>query len=161
MIIEAALREGAGQIVAALVGGIANVAWGVASFFVIPIITLENLGPTAALKRSISIIKNRWGEGVAGTAAIGGLLVLFVFLPGVALVALGVVTASKTAALAALLIAAGAVIIIVGVVVQAALMSTFRVALYRFATEDKVLGGFDREPLENAFRPRRRRGFAR
>jgi hypothetical protein len=41
--------------------------------------------------------------------------------------------------------------------VQTALSATFRVALYRFATEDKVLGGFKREPMESAFAPRRRR----
>jgi hypothetical protein len=47
--------------------------------------------------------------------------------------------------------------IMVGIVIQTALIATFRVALYRFATEGKVVGGFEREPLESAFGPRRGR----
>jgi hypothetical protein len=158
MVLEAVLREGAGQIIAVLVRGLANLAWAVASFFVIPVIALEGLGPMEALKRSFSIIKQRWGEGVTGSAAIGGLVFLFVLLPAAAVIAAGVAVASKTAALGGLLIAIGVVVAVVGIVVQSAVATTFKVALYRFATEDKVLGGFEREPLEKAFRPRRRRG---
>jgi hypothetical protein len=162
-LLEAALREAGGQILASIVGSLVNLAWGVASFFVIPIIALENLGPKDALKRSLSIVRQRWGEGVTGTAAIGLLLVLFAFLPGAALVAVGIAARNSSSVLAGVLIALGVVTIIVGIVIQTALMSTFKVALYRFATEDKVLGGFEREPLENAFKPRRRRdrGLAR
>jgi hypothetical protein len=158
MVLEAVLREGAGQIVAVLVRGLANLAWAVASFFVIPVIALEGLGPVEALKRSFSIIKQRWGEGVTGAAAIGGLVFLFVLLPAAALIAVGVAVVSKTAVVGGLLIAVGVVVAIVGVVIQSAVATTFKVALYRFATEDRVLGGFEREPLETAFRPRRRRG---
>jgi hypothetical protein len=160
-LLEAALREAGGQILAAIVGSLANLAWAVASFFVIPIIALEGLGPKAALKRSLSIVRQRWGEGVTGTAAIGALTVLFVFLPGAALVAVGIAVRNSSSILAGALIAIGVVTIVVGIVVQTALSTTFKVALYRFATEDKVLGGFEREPLENAFKPRRRRGLAR
>jgi hypothetical protein len=41
--------------------------------------------------------------------------------------------------------------------------ATFRVALYRFATQDVVLAPFQREPLENAFKvhSRRWRAFTR
>ena len=158
MVLEAVLREGAGQIVAVLVRGLANLAWAVASFFVIPVIALEGLGPVQALKRSFSIIKQRWGEGVTGAAAIGGLVFLFVLLPAAAVIAVGVAAVSKTAVVGGLLIAIGVVAAIVGIVVQSAVATTFKVALYRFATEDRVLGGFEREPLEKAFRPRRRRG---
>ena len=59
----------------------------------IPVIALEGLGPKDALKRSVAIIGQRWGEGVAGSFAIGGLVFLFAFLPGAALVALGIAVA--------------------------------------------------------------------
>jgi hypothetical protein len=36
----------------------------------------------------------------------------------------------------------------------------FKVALYRFATEDRVVGRFDRAQLEAAFRPWGRMGRA-
>jgi hypothetical protein len=156
-IVQALLREGAGQIIAAIVGGLAGLAWNIATFFVIPAIALEGLGPKDALKRSIAVMRQRWGEGVTGSFAIGGLIFLVAFLPGFALVALGIALSSTSDALAGVLIALGVAIFVVGAVLQAALMAIFKVALFRFATEDKVLGGYERPQLEAAFVPRRGR----
>ncbi len=157
-VVQALLREGAGQIVASIVGGLAGLAWNIATFFVIPAIALEGLGPKDALKRSIAVMRERWGEGVTGSFAIGGLIFLIAFLPGIALVALGIAIGSSSGAVAGVLIGLGVAIFVVGAVVQAALMAIFKVALFRFATEDKVLGDYDRPQLEAAFVPRRRRG---
>jgi hypothetical protein len=154
--LQAVLREGAGGIVGAIVGGLANLAWSAATFFVIPVIALEGLGPLAALKRSLSVLRERWGEGVTGSFAIGGLVFLVAFLPGVALVALGVAISSSVPFLAAVLVVVGVAIFLIGALVQTALMAIFKVALYRFAAEDRVVGSFSREELETAFRPRRR-----
>ena len=64
--------------VASLVSAVANVAWSVGTFFVIPLLALEGLGPRDALARSAKLIRERWGEGLVGTASIG----LAVFLAG-------------------------------------------------------------------------------
>lgn len=151
---QALLREGAGQVIGSIVGGLANFAWSVATFFVIPVIALEGLGPKAALSRSIGVIRQRWGEGVTGSFAIGGLVFLFAFLPGVVLVVIGIGLAG---AAGAVLILLGVAFFLVGAVVQNALMAVFKVALYRFAAEDRVVGQFERRQLEAAFRPRGRR----
>ena len=155
--LQALLREGAGPLVSSIVGSLANFAWTVASFFVIPLIAFEGLGPWEALKRSVSIIKQRWGEGVTGSFAIGALVFLFAFLPGAILVAIGIAVGG---AVAAVLIIVGVAIFAVGAAVQTALMAVFKVALYRFAVEDRVVGQFDRAQLESAFRPRGRRARA-
>lgn len=149
--IQTLLRDSAGQFVGAIVGGLANVAWTVATFFVIPVVALEGLGPKAALTRSIAIIRQRWGEGVTGTFAIGTLVFLFAVLPGAALVALGV---ALDDALGWTLILVGVAVFVTGAVVQNALMAVFKVALYRFAADDRVVGQFERGQLETAFRPR-------
>jgi hypothetical protein len=156
-VIQALLREGAGQIIASIVGGLAGLAWNIATFFVIPAIALEGLGPKDALKRSIAVMRERWGEGVTGSFAIGGLIFLVAFLPGLALVVLGIAISSSSGVVAGVLIGLGVAIFVVGAVVQAALMAIFKVALFRFATEDKVLGSYERPQLEAAFVPRRRR----
>ena len=156
-IVQALLREGAGAIIGAIIGGLANLAWNIATFFVIPAIALEGLGPKDALKRSIAVMRERWGEGVTGSFAIGGLIFLLAFLPGVALVALGIAISSSSGVLAGVLIALGVAIFVVGAVLQAALMAIFKVALFRFATEDKVLGSYERAQLEAAFVPRKGR----
>jgi hypothetical protein len=153
--LQALLRESAGQLISSLVGGLANLAWTVATFFVVPAIALEGLGPRAALKRSTAVLRARWGEGVTGTAAIGGIVVLAGFLPGAALVALGIAASGSSPALAVVLIVLGAVVLVVAALLQTTIMAVFKVALFRFATEDRVLGGFARPELEAAFAPRR------
>jgi Family of unknown function (DUF6159) len=153
--LQALLREGAGQLISSIVGGLANLAWTVATFFVIPTIALEGLGPRAALKRSTHVIRERWGEGVTGSAAVGGIVFLAGILPGGALIALGIAVSSASSALAVLLIVVGAIVVVVAVLLQTTIMAVFKVALFRFATEDRVLGGFGRTELETAFRPKR------
>jgi Family of unknown function (DUF6159) len=151
--IQALLREGAGQLVGSLVGGLANFAWTVATFFVVPVIALEGLGPRAALGRSTAVIRERWGEGVTGSFAIGGIVFLLAFLPGAVLVFAGIGVAG---AFGAVLVVLGIAVFLVGAVIQTALMTVFKVALYRFATENRVVGRFERPQLEAAFRPRGR-----
>jgi uncharacterized protein DUF6159 len=153
--LQALLREGAGQLISSLVGGLANLAWTVATFFVVPAIALEGLGPRAALTRSTHVIRERWGEGVTGSAAIGGIVFLAGILPGGALIALGIAASGTSAALAVVLIVVGAVVLVVAALLQTTIMAVFKVALFRFATEDRVLGGFGRTELETAFARRR------
>jgi hypothetical protein len=150
--LQAVLRQGAGQLVSSLFGNLANLAWNVAAFFVVPVIALEGLGPKAALQRSLGVIRQRWGEGVSGAFAIGGLVFLFAFLPGAGLGAIGV---GLGGVVGDVLIAAGVALFVTGAVVETALTAVFKVALYRFAAEDRVTAPFDRGELEGAFRPRR------
>ena len=82
---------------------------------------------------------------------------LVVLPAGAALVALG--PARPLGGAAAVLIV-GAAVFLVGAVVQNTLMAVFKVALYRFATEDRVVGGSSVQQLEAAFRPRGRLGRA-
>ncbi|MES2772852.1 MAG: DUF6159 family protein [Bacteroidota bacterium] len=44
--------------------GIVGVVFSVATFFVVPVLTYENLGPIAAFKRSAALMKQKWGESV-------------------------------------------------------------------------------------------------
>ncbi len=152
--LQALLREAGGNLVGAIFGGLANVAWAVATFFVVPVIALEGLGPKDAIKRSAGVVRERWGEGVVGTAAIG-LVAFLIALPGMALVVLGVMAMSGSAVGGGVLIAVGVVLIIAASLFQATISSVFRVALYRFATQDEVTGGFSREQLAGAFAPKR------
>jgi Family of unknown function (DUF6159) len=161
LLLQALLREAGGQLVSSIFGGLANAAWEIASFFVIPGIALDDLGPREALRRSVQVIRQRWGEGVTGSAAIGVIFLLCVWLPVIAVIVVGVLVSSSVAGLGIALIAIGVVALVIGVVVQTTLSATFRVALYRFATQDTVLGPFERGAMEAAFRPKRRgRGLA-
>jgi hypothetical protein len=140
----------------ALVSGIAGVAWSVATFFVIPLLALEGLGPRDAFKRSASLVRERWGEGLVGSAAIGLAVFLVAALPlyGLFHLSFAVIDANP---------AVGAPIGVVAILALAATAAfgsalgvIFRVQLYRYSTEGAVAGGFDAEDIEAAFRPSRR-----
>ena len=138
----------AGQIAVALVGA----AWSVATFFVIPIIALEGQGPWQSLKRSVTIIKARWGESAVGGATISlastliGVAVVIVSVAGaIALVSVGLQV------LGFALVAVGAVAVLVVTAVSTALSQIFRVAVYQFAVTEQTPRGFDGEMLQGAF----------
>jgi hypothetical protein len=157
MFLEALLREAGGQILATIVGGLANFAWSVATFFVIPVIAFEDLGPKDAIKRSTHVVKERWGEGVTGSFAIGGIAFLIGILPAGILIAIGIAVAKSSVAFGVVVIVLGALVLVVAALLQATISAVFKVALFRFATEGKVLGGFEPQELEAAFVPKHRR----
>ena len=40
---------------------------------VVPVLAFEGIGPFAAMKRSASLFRQRWGQQVTGNVIIGGL----------------------------------------------------------------------------------------
>ena len=155
-LLQAFLEDVAGSLVSSIVGGLANVGWSIATYFVVPVIALEGLGPKAALKRSVGVIKERWGEGVVGTGAIG-LVFMIAFLPAVLLVFLGGTLVKDNAAAGVALIAIGVIVVGIALLLQMTVVTVFKVALLRFATDGSVLGGFQQEQLEHAFKPKSRK----
>lgn len=160
-VIQGLIEEVAGSIVGAIVGGLAGFAWAVATFFVIPVIALDGLGPKEALKTSAHVVKERWGEGVVGSSAIGLITFFVAILPAFAIMFLGFVLLGSSAVGGGLLITIGVLVFVIALLFQTTIMAIFRVALYRYATEDQVLAGFDRDALESAFVPKRGRRGAR
>src|SRR5262249_47824913 len=73
-----------GRLVARLIG----VAWTLASYFVVPVLAAEDLGPVQALKRSAQVFRETWGEKVVGGFSFG-LIFMLLALPGMAFPLLG------------------------------------------------------------------------
>lgn len=153
-IVIQALQSRAGPLVDILLGAVA-VAWALVTFLVIPVIALENLGPIAALKRSASIFRQRWGEQVAGQFTIGFLVFAMAAIPAAILVGIGFLTGST--AVLVVLIALAAVIVVTGMIIAAALTQIFAVALYRYAIGEGSTGAFAAADLAGVVAPRRRR----
>lgn len=51
-------------IIGKIITGLIGIVWSIATFFVVPIIAYENLGPIAAFKRSAQMMKQKWGESL-------------------------------------------------------------------------------------------------
>lgn len=157
--LQSVLREGVGSIVSSIVGGIANASWSIATFFVVPILALEGVGPRDAIKRSTSILKEQWGEGLTGSASIGLITFVLGFIPAMLIIVVGVALLDSAEALGAAVIALGVIVALIASLLQVTLGTVFRVALYRYATVGEAPGSFAPAQLEQAFEPRKRRGF--
>lgn len=75
-----AIQENSG-IIGKIVTGIIGLVWSVATFFVVPVIAYENVGPIDAVKRSTQMMKEKWGESLTAGFSFGlihflGLLVI-------------------------------------------------------------------------------------
>jgi Family of unknown function (DUF6159) len=135
-----------GTIAARLVG----MAWSLVTFIAVPVIAIEGTGPVETIKRSASLFRERWGQQITGNLAIGGAVFLLGVLPAIALIVAGVTVWSSAAFLGALLVIVGALVLAVTLLISRALSGIFGVALYRYALDGEVVGGFTQEDLESA-----------
>lgn len=119
--------------VVAIMGGIASflvqVAWWITTFFVVPMIVLDNIGVGESMKRSPELFKQTWGEDVVattGTGVINILVIVLIVITCVPLFALG----ELGGGLALLLMFVG---IATSVLFFTACEAVNRVSLYYFA----------------------------
>jgi hypothetical protein len=141
-------RNPAGNILAVVAGA----AWSVASFFVIPLLALEGLGPRAALKRSLALVRSHWGESVAGRVGISGTVFLLAVVP-LAGAFVGADALMKTNPTLGGVASGVAVLALVATIaLGSALGVIFRVELYHYATAGELTGGFAQQDIDAAFR---------
>lgn len=154
-VLENALGDTLGNLVATLVGSVLNAAWAIATFFVVPVLAIEGLTPGDALKRSGSIIRERWGEGLVGSASIGLAVFFAALVPVGGLFALALVAGGVSEVAGGVLSLLAFTALIAALVIGSALAVIFRVALFRFATTEHTPAGFADADLAHAFRPRK------
>ncbi len=142
-------RGGFGAMLVRMVGG---AAWGIASFFALPILALEGLGPFDTLKRSVGVVRQKWGESLVGVVGIGAVTFLL-FLAAAIVVAIGIFAGVSGLWVVGIpLIIIGAVALVAVMAVASVLRAVFTVAVFRFATEGVAVEGFDAADLERTFR---------
>jgi len=65
-----AIQENSG-LLGKIVTGLIGVVWSIATFFVVPVIAYENVGPIDAVKRSTQLMKEKWGESITAGFSFG------------------------------------------------------------------------------------------
>lgn len=135
-----------GRIVTDMVG----IAWNLATYFIVPILAMEDLGPMEALSRSADLFRQTWGEELAGGFSFG-LLFGLLALPGILLPIYGASRGGSTAIVGIVL----AIVywLLLGVV-NSTVQGVFTAALYRYATTKEVPRGFDSSSLQQAWQPK-------
>lgn len=125
------IQENTGSI-GKIITGIIGIVWGIATFFVVPIIAYENLGPVGAFKRSAEMMKNKWGERV-GAGFSFGLIALVCFI---AIAIASFVIGTLIHPLAG--IAVGLVAVVTLLTIMSALRTIFVTAIYHNVNGDPV-----------------------
>jgi len=139
--------------IATIVTTLVGVAWSVATFFVIPLLALEGLGPRDALGRSAGLVRERWGEGLVGSAAVGTAVLLVTAPLLIVLFNLAFAVIDINPAVGAGFGVVAIIALIGACALGSALGVIFRVELYRYSTEGQVSGGFAQQDMIAAFKP--------
>jgi hypothetical protein len=142
-----AIQDRAG-FVGKIVAGILGAAWSLATFFVVPVLVLEQRTVSDSYSRSIEVFKKTWGETVVG----GINLTVAALCSWLTLVAITGLLAMVIGVAAVAVFATGAVFLMV---FFSALQGVYVASLYRYATDGQTAPGFDRTIFDQAFVPKK------
>jgi len=155
--ITEALKEYLGFL-GGLLGGLLEFSWAVITYFVVPVLVTEKVGPITAVKRSASILRAKWGESLAGEARIGLLGILFFLLSALVFAGGAALVFSKgamaMAGIGVVLMVIGVLAAITSMVVVSTLSTIFQSGVYLYATTGQVPASLDRDLVEAAFQPK-------
>ena len=148
------LIESRSEKVGQVVSGLLGMAWSVTTYFVVPVLVVEKLGPAQAMKRSLAIIRRTWGETLTASFGIG-LITFLLFLPAGIVVLMGFIGIGLgNVVLGSLGIGVGVLLVLLISLVSSALDAILHAALYLYAAEGSVPQHFDEGLLEHAFTKR-------
>ena len=143
-----------GEAIGGVVNWLGGLAWSLATYFVIPVMVIEEVGVIDGVKRSASVFKQRWGESISGELTAGVIFGLLM-IPGMLCLATGWVILDIAAP------AVGIVLLLVGVLLTAPLLAMssavtqmFQLVLYRETLEGTPPAQFTTVDTGAAFRRR-------
>lgn len=140
-------HEKAGYWISALLG----TAWTALTYFVVPVLVVEKVGPIEAVKRSTGLLRKTWGEALLGHYGIG-LFSLLLFIPVLVLIlATGYVWVQLGETAGIVLAVVAVVAFLLWAAASAALSGIYLTALYQYAAFERVPEGFSPEALGSAF----------
>ena len=133
-----------GQILIAIIGAI----WAYITFFVIPVLVVERIGPIEAIRRSSRLLKSSWGEQITASFSFGLLYLVAALIAVVPALVIGLFAPVSAAVIV------GVVLVGVALAAIAAMEGIFKAALYEWVSEGKGSEWFDATLLRNAWTPK-------
>jgi len=143
-----AIQENSG-IVGKIITGIIGIVWNIATFFVVPVIAYENLGPLQAFKRSSQMMKEKWGESLAANFSLGLIQFILMLGVGVLLFMVGYIIHP----LAGIILAITGAFLVVAII--SATQTIFVSAVYHNITNDPTTH-FSQQMIDDLFQEKRR-----
>ncbi len=134
-----------------IITGLIGIVWSIATFFVVPVLAYENLGPIDALKRSMQLMREKWGESLGAGFSFGLIQLLAVILLAVPAFFIGSLVN----------VIAGVVVFILGIFILSAIFSAVR-AIFISAVYSDVTGNpseyFNESLVDGLFVQKRKGG---
>lgn len=128
-----------------------SAAWGILTYFVVPVIIFEDATVTEMFERSGQTFKETWGETAGAGFGVGIVTALFT-LAGLAVAGIVFLAFGGTAVGVVGAIAIGALVLLFAYLLGTALGSIAKTALYMYATEGERPDGFENVEFANAVR---------
>jgi hypothetical protein len=138
-----------GRIVAGLIG----VTWNIATYLVVPVLVVEDVGPVEAIKRSAALLRQSWGEQIVGQVGISvvfGFMTLGIILAAVPMLA-GVIALKSVVLIVGAILALFVILMGMGLL-SSALNGIYTAAVYRYATNGDPGEFFDKDLVAQTFR---------
>ena len=139
-------RSRSRSFIAQIMIGLIGAAWGYLTFFVLPVLIVEGVGPIEAIKRSGGYFKKTWGEQLVSNFGFG-----IIYLGAGLVAAIPIVILAAISPVAA--IVAGVAVFGLVFAIVSTLEGIFKAALYEHVAEDVVPEFFPEETLRDAYAP--------
>ncbi|MYE06813.1 MAG: hypothetical protein F4Y04_06285 [Chloroflexi bacterium] len=136
--------HGVMRIVAMILVALLQTAWAYITFFVIPVLVVERVGPITAIRRSGGLLRRSWGEQLTASFSF-----FLIYLLAILIVAVPVVVLIFIAPVAAIIV--GVILGGIALASVAAMEGIFKAALYEWVSEGKGSEWFDQQLLANAY----------
>ncbi|MEA2553769.1 MAG: hypothetical protein QOJ65_1945 [Fimbriimonadaceae bacterium] len=149
-----AISERAG-IIRSLISSFLGFAWTLLTYFVVPILVVDNRSPVEAIKESGSMLKKTWGENITVNVSLN---LIFTLLGLVAIIPLvgGIVVAGTTSmALGLAMVFSSIVCILLLCLISSTLTGVFQTALYVYARTGQLPASYDPSVVEYAFKQKK------
>lgn len=125
-----------------------GIAWSIISYFVVPILVLENISPIKAIKRSSHTLHKTWGSSLISNIRLG--LIVFVarliaFIPLAIMIYIG----GTTNVLIGFIICV--VLMFILTIISSATNNILRTVLYLYSVDNNIELPYNTETIKNAF----------
>ena len=144
--------SGVARIAAMILISIVGAVWAYITFFTVPVLVVERMGPIAAIRRSAGLLRQSWGEQLAA-----GFSFFLAYLAAGVIVAIPAVLVGFANVFAGI----GVAVILGGLAfgMVATLEGIFKAALYEWVTAGKGSEWFDERLLRGAYAPKPERSW--
>ena len=127
-----------------IITGLLGIVWSIATFFVVPVLAYENVGPIGAFKKSTQLMKEKWGESLGATFSFALIHLIGIIIVAIPLFFIGSLIHFYL----------GVVLAVLGILLLAAVMSATKMifvsAVYNNVTGDPVRH-FNQQLVDNIF----------